>query len=429
MKEIRIDEDFKSLLPPLSEEERAELEKDISANGVYSPLILWNETLVDGHNRYEICTALGIEDFPTIERNFGSKSDAMQWIIDNQKARRNLKPSEMVQALAKVEAQMRAEANELQRQAAFEMHEKAAAEKEAKESKKKELSDNSDDMLPSNLREAYKNPDVTNTAIEHGGDAEETEPQGAYEENFRETFGSYDAPPFDKDEPEEEETYTDGEEAAAPERPEEPAGKKDRKSKETAVKMAKKMGVSENTYRAMKTVVEQGTDEEIARMDKGGKGNGASKIAQEIKERKEEEEGLTKECPSCGRTFPLSKFGRHDECPECRKAAKEAAKAEKERDKELMDGFVNGSGRTVHEPMFARTEADGASEMFFEAMASVVRIYGDEFPEEIMSALERHISRAFALKEELEAKGGCGPQEEESDEEASAMDELLDSIF
>lgn len=33
--------------------------------------------------------------------------------------------------------------------------------------------------------------------------------------------------------------------------------------------MAKKAGVSKNTYRDMKTVVQKGTPEQIARMDKG----------------------------------------------------------------------------------------------------------------------------------------------------------------
>ena len=45
----------------------------------------------------------------------------------------------------------------------------------------------------------------------------------------------------------------------------------ERKSEgETAEIMAKKLGVSENTYKDMKTVVNKGTTEQIKHMDKGG---------------------------------------------------------------------------------------------------------------------------------------------------------------
>jgi len=47
--------------------------------------------LVDGHNRYEICTAHG-KPFETVEIEFASRDDAMVWIIDNQFSRRNLTP-------------------------------------------------------------------------------------------------------------------------------------------------------------------------------------------------------------------------------------------------------------------------------------------------------------------------------------------------
>ena len=45
----------------------------------------------------------------------------------------------------------------------------------------------------------------------------------------------------------------------------------------TAAEVAAKIGVSENTYRDMKLITNEGTPEQIQRMDKGGKGNGGSK--------------------------------------------------------------------------------------------------------------------------------------------------------
>ena len=42
------------------------------------------------------------------------------------------------------------------------------------------------------------------------------------------------------------------------------------KMPETAETVAKKIGVSKNTYKAMKQIVSEGTKEQIERMDKGG---------------------------------------------------------------------------------------------------------------------------------------------------------------
>ena len=50
-----IDPEFKAQIPPLTEDERRQLEENILADGeVLSPLLVWNDTIVDGHNRYEI---------------------------------------------------------------------------------------------------------------------------------------------------------------------------------------------------------------------------------------------------------------------------------------------------------------------------------------------------------------------------------------
>ena len=54
----------------------------------------------------------------------------------------------------------------------------------------------------------------------------------------------------------------------------------------TASKAAESIGVSENTYRDMKLVVEKGSEEQIERMNKGGRGNAPSAIAKEIKKKR-----------------------------------------------------------------------------------------------------------------------------------------------
>ena len=86
---ITIDKEFQSLIPPLTAEEYAGLEQSIIAEGCRDALVTWNGTLIDGHNRYEICQKHGIP-FRTQEKHFDSREDAKVWIIDNQLSRRNL---------------------------------------------------------------------------------------------------------------------------------------------------------------------------------------------------------------------------------------------------------------------------------------------------------------------------------------------------
>ena len=148
MHNIQIDNEFKSLIPPLSAEERAQLEANLLADGCRDPLVVWampthtvdyseeqdgsdvetffwNEAeivsswdekngdesyrqwrdedgdllelfedewpciLIDGHNRYEICTRLELP-FETVFKDFAGRDDAIEWIINNQFGRRNL---------------------------------------------------------------------------------------------------------------------------------------------------------------------------------------------------------------------------------------------------------------------------------------------------------------------------------------------------
>lgn len=86
---MRIDNEFKNLIPALTDEEYKGLEQSILSEGCRDALVLWGDILVDGHNRYEICTKHGIE-YKTIQKEFGSRDDVIQWIILNQFGRRNL---------------------------------------------------------------------------------------------------------------------------------------------------------------------------------------------------------------------------------------------------------------------------------------------------------------------------------------------------
>jgi hypothetical protein len=88
---MKINEEYKELLYPLKPEEYQSLEMSILKEGCLIPIVLWNDTIVDGHNRYEICQKHNIE-FKTIQKEFKDDLEAKLWILNNQLGRRNLTP-------------------------------------------------------------------------------------------------------------------------------------------------------------------------------------------------------------------------------------------------------------------------------------------------------------------------------------------------
>ena len=86
---LKIDNDFKRLISPLSGEELCLLEQDPIRDGCREPLSVWNSTILDGHNRYEICTRLKIP-FSVQRINLKNREEAIVWICVNQLARRDI---------------------------------------------------------------------------------------------------------------------------------------------------------------------------------------------------------------------------------------------------------------------------------------------------------------------------------------------------
>lgn len=93
--ELRIDTEFESKIPPLTDDELVALHKSILAEGkLISPLVVWNGIIVDGHNRYRfICKHPGIK-YGIYEKDFADRNDAIAWICKNQLGRRNLTPEQ-----------------------------------------------------------------------------------------------------------------------------------------------------------------------------------------------------------------------------------------------------------------------------------------------------------------------------------------------
>lgn len=96
--ELTIDDDFKNLIPPLKKDEFEKLEKNILQDGIRDKLIIWEETIIDGHNRYEIAKKHKL-DFGVKRLHFISKEEAINWMLNNQLGRRNLTPQQRVDVL------------------------------------------------------------------------------------------------------------------------------------------------------------------------------------------------------------------------------------------------------------------------------------------------------------------------------------------
>lgn len=92
-KELKIDNELRDLLPPLSPEEFKSLDENIKNNGCIDPIVTWNGYIIDGHNRYNICNKHNIK-FQTIELAFNTKEDVMDWMIEIQLGRRNITDSQ-----------------------------------------------------------------------------------------------------------------------------------------------------------------------------------------------------------------------------------------------------------------------------------------------------------------------------------------------
>ncbi|UOD28803.1 hypothetical protein INH39_25680 [Massilia violaceinigra] len=87
---ITINEELRSFIDPLTANEYAALERSLLAEGCRDALVLWNDVLIDGHNRYEICQKHSIP-FKTVQNaTFDSLDDVMLWMIDNHLARRSV---------------------------------------------------------------------------------------------------------------------------------------------------------------------------------------------------------------------------------------------------------------------------------------------------------------------------------------------------
>jgi len=105
---LEIDEDFRDLMPPLSKEAYVQLENSIVKEGCREPLVVWEcdgkHILLDGHNRRAICEANNIAYYIVVKTaaEVPDRDAALEWILRNQLARRNLTPEQFRDYLGKL---------------------------------------------------------------------------------------------------------------------------------------------------------------------------------------------------------------------------------------------------------------------------------------------------------------------------------------
>jgi hypothetical protein len=77
---IQIKEEFKKLIPALTNEEFKQLESNCINEGIREKIITWNGFIIDGHNRYEIATRWNL-DYQTESKYFKDEEAVKEWMI------------------------------------------------------------------------------------------------------------------------------------------------------------------------------------------------------------------------------------------------------------------------------------------------------------------------------------------------------------
>lgn len=117
MKELKINPELRDFIPPLSGEEKKQLEDSLLKYGYKgAPIYIWNDYIVDGHNRYELCKKHNIE-FPVEELILGDDAtiiDVMEWMINTQLGRRNLPPAQRLAVMDKFKRKIQEQAKSTQ---------------------------------------------------------------------------------------------------------------------------------------------------------------------------------------------------------------------------------------------------------------------------------------------------------------------------
>ena len=99
---LKIDPEFSAQILPLSFEELQQLEMNMIRDGkLTDPIIVWNKTILDGHNRYNLLKKHSFIEYEIKEMELSSRQEALIWICNHQLGRRNLTPERRKYLLGK----------------------------------------------------------------------------------------------------------------------------------------------------------------------------------------------------------------------------------------------------------------------------------------------------------------------------------------
>ena len=100
---LKIDPEFRDKIPPLTDAEFEQLRENILNDGeVYEPIVVWDGTIVDGHNRYKIVREHPEIPFRVKDMNFADKWEAFEWMYKKQLGRRNLTDEQKTYMIGKI---------------------------------------------------------------------------------------------------------------------------------------------------------------------------------------------------------------------------------------------------------------------------------------------------------------------------------------
>ena len=131
-----IDNEFKSLIPPLEEDEYNELRNSIKKEGVRDVLITWKGILIDGHNRKKIADEFKIK-YKVREKKFKDRNEVIIWMIDNQLGRRNISKYDRTRLALRKEDMLKPIAKEEQKRKPGVVVQKSAQQKQESKTRTK----------------------------------------------------------------------------------------------------------------------------------------------------------------------------------------------------------------------------------------------------------------------------------------------------
>jgi len=94
--EIKILDELRDLIPPLTDEELHGLHTKLEmAGGAIMPIVAWRQkgVIIDGHHRYEHCEKMGLS-YKVEQMSFANIEAVKIWMLKNQLSRRNISPKD-----------------------------------------------------------------------------------------------------------------------------------------------------------------------------------------------------------------------------------------------------------------------------------------------------------------------------------------------